>query len=96
MDKNKYIVDKVAKQKVVKARCNYELMSVLDLRCYLRSLGYSRIKDTVTRSELYKILKNEPDAIHMFVEFPDGMFSRTKGAEAKKEYNRRLNLFKKN
>lgn len=95
-DRNKYIVKDVAKQKKSKARCRYETMYVLELRCYLNSLGYKGIRDTVVRNELYTLLKKEKKAAHLFVEFPDGLFSLKKDRRllAEKEYLRRTKLFK--
>jgi hypothetical protein len=94
-DKNKYIVKDVAKQKRSKARCRYETMSVLEVRCYLNSLGYKGIRDTVVRNDLYKLLKKDKKALHLFVEFPDGLFSlkKEKRLLAEKEYLRRIKLF---
>jgi hypothetical protein len=93
MNKKQYIVKEVATQKVLKANCKFEQMYVLDLRCYLRSLGYASVDNSFIREDLYKILKKEPAATRLFVRFPDGMFTRKMGLEAKKEYERRLNLF---
>jgi hypothetical protein len=93
MNKNQYIVKDVAKHKVVKATCKYEGMSVLDLRCYLRSLGYARVENSVVRNDLHKVLRKEAKAIHLFVEYPAGMFSRKHAADAEKEYQRRVRLF---
>jgi hypothetical protein len=93
MNKDQYIVKDVAKQKILKVRCKFEQMYVLDLRCYLRSLGYASVDNSFTREDLYKILKKEPKATHLFVRFPNGMFTRKMGLDAKREYQRRINLF---
>jgi hypothetical protein len=94
MDKNKYIVKDVATQKIIKARCKYEQMTVLELRCYMKSIGFSGIQDSTIRSEMYTALKKDKKSAHLFVEFPLGMFAlnKEKRKEAEKEYARRLNL----
>ena len=98
MDKNEFIVKDVAKQKIIKARCKYEQMTVLELRCYMKSVGFTGIQDSTTRSEMYTTLKKDKKSVHLFVEFPLGMlshnFRKEKREEAKKEYARRLKLFK--
>ena len=96
MDKNKYIVRNVAGQKIQKASCKYESMSVLELRCSMKSLGFKGITDGVVREDMYKALKKIPDAVHLFVEYPPNMlsFKKEKRQEAEREYGRRINLFK--
>tara|TARA_B100001142_G_C14005156_1_gene528182 strand:+ start:146 stop:445 length:300 start_codon:yes stop_codon:yes gene_type:complete len=96
-NKNELLCKSVAKKQLPYGKCKYVTMSVLQLKCYLIANGYKNVSNDNTRSELYDILKKDKKAIHLFVIFPENLFSSNKEKQlaAEKEYARRIRVVSK-